>query len=187
MAGLTVAVGTSWEVERLPLNVRPEESTGVMGGEGYELSLLLGYRIDQLTLSLRPGYIRQSTSSFRHFDNDGGVRFKEKVFPDAFLLPVRATLNFGKQRLQPSVGLGGGFLIRVGKMESSLAPVPEQVLPYLEVVVGVEVELKSLKFRPEFTVRNGTGELFSPGKSDINRDFGGQRWAYAALGIVVTN
>lgn len=187
VAGLSVALGSSWEIERLPLNAIPKESVGVTGGEGYEISAVLGYRIDRLLLSTRPAYLRQRTSAFRRFGDDGVTNFREKIYPSAILLPLRVDLSFGNQRIRPSLGIGGGFLIGMGKLESSIIPVPEPVLPYVEVVVGVEIQVKNLKLRPEFTVRNGTGELFNPGRSAVNHEFGGQRWGYAAVGLVITN
>jgi len=109
-----------------------------MGGKGYEISALLGYRIDRLMLSIRPAFLRQQTSAFRQLDDDGGMNFRKGIYPSAFLLPLRADLNFGNQKLRPALGVG-------------------------------------------------TGELFSPGRSNANQDFGGQRWGYAAIGLVVSN
>lgn len=158
-----------------------------MGGKGYEISALLGYRIDRLMLSIRPAFLRQQTSAFRQLDDDGGMNFRKGIYPSAFLLPLRADLNFGNQKLRPALGVGGGFLISPQDQLATVSPVPEPVLPYIEVMVGIEIDLKRLTLRPEFTVRNGTGELFSPGRSNANQDFGGQRWGYAAIGLVVSN
>lgn len=187
VAGLSVGIGGSWEIERLPINAGPTESTGVMGGKGYELSALLGYRIDRLMLSVRPAFLKQGTSVFRQQDDDGGMNFRENVYPSAILLPLRIDLNFGHQKLRPSLGLGGGFLISTDQRTAMISPVPEPVLPYVEVMVGVEIDLKKMTLRPEFTVRNGTGELFNPGRSSANLSFGGQRWGYASIGLVVSN
>jgi hypothetical protein len=187
VAGLSVAVGSSWEIERLPLNAVPNESVGVMGGEGYEISAIIGYRIDRFMLSICPAYLRQRTSAFRQFGDDSGNNFRKNIFPSSILLPLRIDLKFGNQRVQPSLGIGGGFLISMDRLTSMIGPVAEPVLPYVEVVVGAEIKLKNLRLLPEFTVRNGTGELFNPGRSDANRDFGGQRWGYAAVGLVITN
>ena len=186
VAGLSVAGGSSWEIERLPINAPPTEFSGVMAGGGYEVSVLLGYRIDRLTVGVRPAYLRQSTSVFQQVDGDGGPNFRETLYPSAILLPLRADLAFGNQRLRPTFGVGGGFLLSVGGLESVVVPVPEPVLPYVEVMVGVEIETKRFTLRPEFTIRNGTGELFNPGRSEANRNFGGQRWGYAMIGLVVT-
>lgn len=186
VVGLSVAVGGSWEIERLPINSAPTEFTGVMGGIGYEVSALFGYRIDGLMLSTRPAYLRQSTLAFRQVGDDGGPNFRERIYPSAILLPLRADFRFGNQRFRPSFGIGAGFLLNIQEQLSAVAPVPEPVLPYVEVMVGVEIGLKRLTLRPEFTVRNGTGELFSPGRSETNLDFGGQRWGYVTIGLVVT-
>jgi hypothetical protein len=187
VTGLSVAVGSSWEIERLPLNAAPKESVGVMGGQGYEISAVLGYRIDQLMLSTRPSYLGQRTNAFWQLGDDGGTSFREKIYPSSILLPMRMDLSFGNQRMRPLLGLGGGFLISIDRSVSMIGPVPEPVLPYVEVAVGVEIKLKNLRLFPEFTVRNGTGELFSPGRNEANNDFGGQRWGYAAVGLVITN
>ncbi len=185
--GFGVEAGASWEIERLPYNAAPTPLTGVDGGGGYALSLEIRYSLDALSLAFRPALLAQQTTAFRLPDDDSGMSFRQKLYPAALLLPLRASLAFGQQRFQPVLGVGGGFLVAVKEENNNLAvPKPVPVLPYLEVSVGVCFRAGGLHLRPELTVRNGTGELFPVGHDLTNLPYGGQRWGYAGFGLTVS-
>lgn len=184
--GIGLEAGASWEIERLPFNAEPTEFTGVEGGIGYALTVEARYSIDALSLSFRPTFMLQETVIFRLPGDDSGMSFRQELYPSAILFPFRASLAFGQQRFQPILGIGGGFLIAIKEQGHSLdRPRPEPVLPYLEVAVGVRFSVGQIYLRPELSVRNGTGELFSEGRTLANRPFGGQRWGYAGIGVVI--
>jgi hypothetical protein len=187
VVGGGLAIGLGWEIERLPINAPITENTGVAGDNGYELYGFVGYRIDRFTVGVRPSLLTQQTTVYRLMGDDGVMSFREDVYPLALVLPLRVEITFGDQRLQPVLGLGGGFLLDLVADEHDLAPQPEPVLPFLEVTVGMNIHLRKWRLRPEFNVRNGTAELFNTGRNPLNRIFGGQRWGYASIGVVVSN
>jgi hypothetical protein len=187
VVGGGLGLGLGWEIERLPINAPSTENTGVAGDNGYELYGFIGYRIDRFTVGVRPSLLTQQTAVYRLMGDDGAMSFREKVYPLALVLPLRVEITFGEQRLQPVLGLGGGFLLDLAAGEHDLAPQPEPVLPFLEVSVGMNIHLRKWRLRPEINVRNGTAELFNAGRNPLNRAFGGQRWGYASIGIVVSN
>lgn len=187
VVGGGVALGLGWEIERLPINAPTTDNTGVAGDNGYELYGFIGYRIDRFTVGIRPSLLTQQTTVYRLMGDDGTMSFRDKVYPLALILPLRLEITFGDQRLQPVLGLGGGFLLDLADNEHDLAPQPEPVLPFLEVTVGMNIHVRKWCLRPEFNVRNGTADLFTPSRNPLNQTFGGQRWGYASIGIIVSN
>lgn len=181
------ATGLGWEIERLPINAASTDNTGVAGDNGYELYGFIGYRIDRFTVGVRPSLLTQQTAAYRLMGDDGSMSFREKVYPFALVLPLRVEITFGEQRFQPVLGLGGGFLLDLAADGRDLAPQPEPVLPFLEVTVGMNIRLRKCRLRPEINIRNGTSELFNAGRNPLHRVFGGQRWGYASIGVVVSN
>jgi hypothetical protein len=186
VVGGGLAFGSGWEIERLPFNLPATENTGVTGGNGYELYGYIGYRIDRFTVGIRPSLMSQQTTAFRLVGDDGAMSFREQIYPIAILLPLRVEVTFGEQRFRPLLGLGGGFLFDLTNKERELGPHPAAVLPFLEVAVGVDIRLRKWHLRPEINIRNGTGELFHAGRNPMDQAFGGQRWGYASIGVVVS-
>ncbi|WP_157471986.1 hypothetical protein [Neolewinella persica] len=186
VVGGGLALGSGWEIERLPLNAPPTDNTGVAGDNGYELYGFIGYRIDRFTLGIRPSLMSQQTTVYRLMGDDGAMSFREKIYPIAMLLPIRVEITFGEQRFRPLLGLGAGFLLDLNNNDQETGPQPAPVLPFLEVAVGVDIRLQQWHLRPEINIRNGTGELFHAGRNPSDRIFGGQRWGYASIGVVVS-
>jgi len=187
VVGGGLAFGSGWEIERLPFNAPASDNTGVAGDNGYELYGFIGYRIDRFTVGVRPSLLSQQTAAYRLVGDDGAMSFREEIYPIAMLLPLRVEVTFGEQRFRPLLGLGGGFLLDLTNKERELGPQPADVLPFLEVAVGVDIRLRKWHLRPEVNIRNGTGELFNTGSSLQNQVFGGQRWGYASFGVVISN
>ncbi|MTB49531.1 hypothetical protein [Lewinella sp. W8] len=187
VAGLSLGVGRSWEVERFPPNQFPDPNDAIIGGSGFELGTVIGYRLDNFLISGRPTLMLQNTAAQLRPSDGMPLGSRESIYPVAALLPLRVDYTFGEQRFRPSLGLGGGFLINVAREELRSGLVPEPVLPYLEVSVGVEYAWSGFRIRPEIHVRNSTGPIFSGGESAINERLQYHRWGYVAIGIVVTN
>ena len=187
VAGLSLGVGTSWEVERFPPDQLPDPMDAIVGGSGFELGTVIGYRLDNLLLSTRPTLMLQNTAAQLRSTDGMPLGSRESIYPVAMLLPLRVDYAFGEQRFRPSLGLGGGFLINIAQDDLRSGLVPEPVLPYLEVSVGVEYAWSGFRIRPEIHVRNSTGPIFSGGESAVNERLQYHRWGYAAIGIVITN
>lgn len=186
ITGITLSAGGSWEIERLPYTVRETLDTDVQGGFGKGISLLLGYRLNHTTISVRPGFLAQQLEASLVSGDDGAVSFKERFYHKTVLIPLRVDHTFGEQRFRPQLGLGVGFLINLGNARPEARLQAEPILPYLEVFVGVTCRLKSLRLTPGLIIRNSTGELFRAGGGMDNARFPGQRWGYAAFGITVS-
>lgn len=185
--GLSLGVGGSWEVERFPPNEFPDPNDAIVGARGFEFGAVLGYRLDNFTVSTRPTLMLQNTAAQLRPTDGMPLGSRESIYPVSVLLPLRVDYAFGAQRFRPSLGLGGGFLVSVARQDLRSGLLPEPVLPYLEVSVGVEYTWNGLQLRPEILVRNSTGPIFSGGESAINERLQYHRWGYAAIGIVVSN
>lgn len=180
--GAEVATGHSWEIERLPFRAAATEFTGVAGGVGVSLAAVLEYELGAFALSARPGILYQGTEVFRRFaDDDGGMSVRRPVYEYGLLLPAYLRWSFGRQRTRPFLRLGGGLLVDLGGGTTDPLPAAAPVLPFAEVAVGLSVRTRRLALRPTLSVRNGTGELFLGNRVG----FAGQRWGYAAVGVVV--
>ncbi|MEO0733418.1 MAG: hypothetical protein AAFZ52_11325 [Bacteroidota bacterium] len=180
--GVGLAVGTSWEIDHFSRQI-PE--AGVDGGFGYGIKAIIGYELGNFQFALRPQLLRQNTRAFIIPKDDVPNGADERIYRTAILLPVRVDYRFGRQRFRPLLGVGGGFLLDAARDPMARLR-PEPILPFIEVAVGVEWRTGKLAWRPEVTVRNGTGELFALGGGPFNSLLIGQRWAFVSFGLVVT-
>lgn len=187
VTGVGFAAGRSWELYRPVVETDPSRLAGVAGGSGFEVSGLIGYRVDQAMISFRPGLLLQQTTAYRMIQDDAGLSFRRKVYPAALSLPLSASLFFGQQRFRPVLRVGGGFLVALTSSFPRRGVRPEPVLPYLDVSVGIDFAVGTVRLRPEFSVRNGTGEMFRNITREIDAGLARQRWGYACLGVVITN
>jgi hypothetical protein len=187
VVGLSLGAGKSWEVERFPPDQLPDPNDAIIGGSGFELGVVLGYRLDNFLFSSRPTLMLQNTAAQLRPTDGMPLGSRESIYPAAVLLPLRLDYTFGEQRVRPSLGLGGGFLVNVARDDLRSGLVPEPALPFVEVSVGVEYAWNGFRIRPEIHVRNSTGPIFSGGESAINERLQYHRWGYAAIGVVITN
>lgn len=187
VTGVGFAAGRSWELYRPVVETKPARLAGVAGGTGFEINGLIGYRVDQAMISFRPGLLLQQTTAFGMIREDAGMSFRRKVYPAALSLPLSASLYFGQQRFRPVLSVGGGFLVALTSSFPRRGVRPEPVLPYLDVSVGLDFAAGAVRLRPEFSVRNGTGEMFRNITREVDAGLARQRWAYACLGLVITN
>lgn len=182
--GAEVGAGGSFGILRQPVMrfPTPELEATVRGGAAVGIAAVMGYEIDNLSFSLRPGWLRQRLSVVRLVEGEPVADPRNYAIHRSVLsLPAYLRWSFGEQRLRPFVRAGGGFLVNLGGDYDPDRPVPRRVLSFVEVGAGVAFKGRQLGWQPALSVRHATDTLFGPGD-----DVSFFTWGQALLTLTVT-